>query len=124
MKNLSENHAEVISGFLFACFSLLMASTAHKAWIPMPKLAQEHLNFMLVKKKVWNGGMGWYGYGSYPSNRYGPRTCLEPWLLAKASMKSQPLALYENMSFTQPLYKMRAYDHILEPKIAQVSCLK
>ena len=90
----------------------------------MPKLAQEHLNFMLVEKKVWNGGMGWYEYGSYPSNRYGPRTCLEPWLLAKASMKSQPMALYENMSFTQPLYKMKAYDHILEPKIAQVSCLK
>lgn len=124
MKNLSENHAEVISGFLFACFSLFMASTAHKALIPMPKLAQEHLNFMSLKKKVWNGGMGWYGYGSYPSNRYGPRTCLEPWLLAKASIKSQPLALYENMSFTQPLYKMKAYDHILEPKIAQVSCLK
>ena len=117
MKNLSENHAEVISGFLFACFSLLMASTAHKAWIPMPKLAQEHLNFMLVEKKVWNGGMGWYGYGSYPSNRYGPRTCLEPWLLAKASMKSQPLALYENMFFfTQSLYKMKVYDHILQPQ--------
>ena len=95
MKNLSENHAEVISGFLFACFSLLMASTAHKAWIPMPKLAQEHLNFMLEEKKVWNGGMGWYGYGSYPFKRYGLRT----WLLAEASMKSQPLALYENMFF-------------------------
>ena len=28
MKNLSENHTEVISGFLFACFSLIVASTA------------------------------------------------------------------------------------------------
>jgi len=39
-------------------------------------------------------------------------------------MKSQPLALCEHMCFAQPLYKMKAYDHILQPKIAQVSCLK
>ena len=58
MKNLSENHTEVISGFLFACFSLIMASTVHKALIPMPKFAQEYLNFMSLKKKVWNGDMG------------------------------------------------------------------
>ena len=28
-------------------------------------------------------------------------------------MKSQPLALYENMCFAKPQYKMKAYDHIL-----------
>ena len=39
-------------------------------------------------------------------------------------MKSQPLALCEHMCFAQPLYKMKAYDHILQPKIAQISCLK
>ena len=32
------------------------------------------------------------------------------------------LALYEHMSLTQALYKMKAYDHILQPNIAQVSC--
>ena len=53
-----------------------------------------------------------YGYGSYPSKRYGLRT----WLLAEANMKSQPLTLYRNISFTQPLHKMKAYDHILQPQ--------
>ena len=110
MKNLSENHTEVISGFLFACFSLIVASTAHKALIPMPKFAQEYLNFMSLKKKVWNGDMGMdrillrgmvWGRGFW----------------RRASMKSQPLALYENMFFfTQSLYKMKVYDHILQPQ--------